>query len=119
MATVDTLVNKLRDLGGSANNPDLKAALGLKDKDWDQLKKGALSSGRVVAGRGFGGRLSLPESVKATTPATNGQSPSASSYGALRGKKLMLVDKEGKAIGKLSTISEFAVTEGMIVAVVE
>lgn len=118
MATVDTLVSKLRDLGGSANNPDLKKALGLKQAEWDQLKKGALSSGRVVAGRGFGGRLSLPEHVPATS-AKNSQQPPTASYGALRGKKLMLVDKEGKAIGKLAVISEFAVTEGMIVAVVE
>lgn len=119
MATVDTLVNKLRDLGGSANNPDLKKALGLKQAEWDQLKKGALSSGRVVPGRGFGGRLSLPEHAKATSPAKNSQQPPAASYGALRGKKLMLVDGDGKPLGKLSTITEFAVTEGMIVAVVE
>jgi hypothetical protein len=119
MATVDTLVNKLRDLGGSANNPDLKAALGLKDKEWDAVKKAALVSRRVVSGRGFGGRLSLPEHVSATTPANAPQNGSTGSYGALRGKKLMLVDKEGKPVGKLVTIQELAVTEGMVVGVVE
>lgn len=97
VATVDILINKLRDLGGSANNPDLKKALGLKDKEWDQVKKGALASGRVIAGRGFGGRLMLPEHVSATSLANKGQTLPTASYGALRGKKLMLVDKAGKA----------------------
>ena len=123
MATVENLVTKLRELGGGANNPDLKAALGVKDKDWELLKRSALKAGVVVMGRGFGGRLILADSAIGTNGSHKQvptlQNASTGSYGALKGKKLMLVDKDGKPQGKLSIIGELAVTEGMVVAVVE
>lgn len=122
MATVENLVAKLKELGGSANNPDLKAALGVKDKEWDVIKKSALKSGVVVPGRGFGGRLVLADSSLATTgqsKATNTQNASGAFYEALRGKSLVLMDKDGKPLGKPAIIGELAVTAGMVVAVVE
>lgn len=118
MATVENLVDKLRELGGGANNPDLKAALAVKDKEYDLLKKSALKAGLVVPGRGFGGRLVLPEAVLATTSQPS-QRASTPSYEALRGKSLLLIDKDGKPVGKPSVIGELAVTAGMVVAVVE
>ena len=118
MASVEQLVTKLKELGGSANNPDLKAALGVKDKEWEQIKKGALQSGVVVAGKGFGGRLILSDSSLAPTP-TIRQQPSTASYEALAGKRLILMDMEGKPLGKPAKIGEIAVTQDMVVAVVE
>jgi hypothetical protein len=118
MATVEQLVTKLKELGGSANNPDLKKALGVKDKDWDLLKRSALNAGVVVPGRGFGGRLVLPEAMQAATPQSSQKAPAAP-YEALRGKSLVLMDKDGKPMGKPSIIGELAVTEGMVVAVLE
>ena len=118
MATVNDLVTKLRELGGSANNPDLKAALGLKDKEWDLIKKGALKSGAVVPGRGFGGRLVLAD-MQQPQQAQNGQKASTGSYEGLTGKRLIIMDIEGKPLGKPMKIGELAVTADMVVAVVE
>jgi hypothetical protein len=119
MATVENLVAKLKELGGSANNPDLKQALGVKDKEWDLIKKSALKSGVVVPGRGFGGRLVLADSNLVTTPASTSQKASTASYEALAGKRLILMDMEGKPLGKPAKIGEIAVTADMVVAVVE
>jgi hypothetical protein len=118
MATVDNLVAKLKELGGSANNPDLKAALGVKDKDWDLIKKSALKAGVVVPGRGFGGRLVLADANLVTQPTNAHKAPTAS-YEALAGKRLILMDMEGKPLSKPVKIGEIAVTADMVVAVVE
>jgi hypothetical protein len=119
MVTVENLVAKLKELGGSANNPDLKAALAVKDKEWDLIKKSALKAGVVVPGRGFGGRLVLADQSLAPTPAKQAQNASMASYGALAGKRLILMDMEGKPLSKPVKIGEIAVTNDMIVAVVE
>jgi hypothetical protein len=119
MATVENLVAKLKELGGSANNPDLKAALAVKDKEWDLIKKSALKAGLVVPGRGFGGRLVLADQSLAPTPAKQVQNASTGFYEALRGKSLVIMDQEGKPMGKPVIIGELAVTAGMVVAVVE
>jgi hypothetical protein len=97
MATVEQLVTKLKE---------------------DLLKRSALNAGVVVPGRGFGGRLVLPEAMQAATPQPSQKAPAAP-YEALRGKALVLMDREGKSLGKPAVIGELAVTEGMVVAVVE
>jgi hypothetical protein len=119
MATVDNLVAKLKELGGSANNPDLKAALGVKDKDWDLIKKSALKAGVVVPGRGFGGRLVLADANLVPQPTNSHQKAPMASYDALAGKRLILMDMEGKPLSKPVKIGEIAVTIDMVVAVVE
>jgi len=118
MATVENLVAKLKELGGSANNPDLKQALGVKDKEWDLIKKTALKSGVVVPGRGFGGRLVLADQAMAIQPFPEKKVPTGS-YEALTGKRLIIMDNEGKPQGKPMKIGELAVTNDMVVAVVE
>lgn len=120
MVSVEALVTKLRELGGSANNPDLKRALGVDNEDWEIVKRSAIKTGAVIVGKGFGGRLSLADGIGVAPIGRKATGSALPSLGRsnFKGKKIVVLDKEfqQKATG---TISEFAEGDGAIMIILE
>jgi hypothetical protein len=120
MASVELLITKLRELGGSANNPDLKRALGVDGADWDLLKRSAIKTGLVEVGRGFGGRLIIAEKASGATTHKSDRKMLGGTLGSkLVGKKVVVLDKEDLQSKAAGTIVEITEGESVVTIIVE
>ncbi|NJM54719.1 MAG: hypothetical protein HC841_01230 [Verrucomicrobiae bacterium] len=53
----------MRDLGGKSGNLALREALGWDEPTYSNVKEAMISDGELVAGRGRGGSVGLPDAL--------------------------------------------------------
>ncbi|MCS5692116.1 type I restriction-modification system subunit M [Cyanobium sp. FGCU-6] len=70
---IEEFQGALQALGGSAGNGRLRELLGWDEATYEAVKTALLTAGTVVAGRGRGGSVSLPEAEGATPRPTTRQ----------------------------------------------
>lgn len=70
---IERFIHTLETLGGSAGNQKLRDALGWEITTYDSIKAQLLAQGRIMAGRGRGGSVSLSTAAQAASASSSPQ----------------------------------------------
>lgn len=70
---IERFIHTLESLGGSAGNQKLRDALGWEMTTYDSIKAQLLAQGRIMAGRGRGGSVSLSTAAQAASASSSPQ----------------------------------------------